>query len=162
MVNCGSYAIDNGIDVVWLLSEGESCLICNDSKKGRDWAFWVWARILKSLYWIWWWHELLCILMALCSFLFNGKPVRWLTPLWESMRTFNIRLLQPTYVPKLHFGQLNSYTKQERINSGRVSLKWNNFPIVNGFLKINLKSTYGYRVLRIDNNSCLKSFELLM
>ena len=50
-------------------------------------------------------------------------------------------LVQPTYVPKLHFGQVNLYTRQDRIDSGRVSLKENMLPIVRGFLKTNLKST---------------------
>ena len=37
---------------------------------------------------------------------------------------------------------------EDRINSGRVSLKENKDPIERGFLKTNLKSTYGYNLVK--------------
>ena len=134
------------MEVVWLFSWGTSCLMYKDSRIGRCCGLEVWAMILKSEYDMLWLHELLCERMALFSLVLRTHPVLWLTPLCESMRTFNRRFVHPTYVPKLHFGQEYLYITEDRINSGSVSLNENKELIVSGFLKTNLKSTYGYKL----------------
>ena len=129
------------MDVVWLFNVGECCLMSKDSRNKREWGSEANERILKSLYWIVCLQDAEWERMAECSLTFNAQPVRWLTPLWESIRTFSIRLVHPTYVPKLHFGQENKYTVDARINSDRESLKRKRLPIVKVFLNTNLNST---------------------
>lgn len=48
------------------------------------------------------------------------------------------------------------------MNSGRVSFTRNSLPIVRGLLKVNLKSAYGYRWLKSDNNFPLIRTESLV
>ena len=50
---------------------------------------------------------------------------------------------------------------QDRIKSGRASLKQNRLPIVKGFLKTKLNLTYGYKLDKQDVNSFLTEKEKL-
>lgn len=75
---------------------GLSCLIYyKESGKSNEQVLVAWDSISKPLYCILNLQFWECERTAEVSFLFHSKPVRWLAPLCESIRTLNSRFVLP-------------------------------------------------------------------